>query len=166
MLGVPLYSDWIGFVGLVVSFAGFGLTLFAVWRSNTIAEQAKAAADSAITKLRGINAVADLSSIVAKLEEVKRIHRLKNWIVLPDRYSELRNIIIAIKHSNAELTEEEQTVLQQSIVQLKKMEIEAEKEIQEDSPDNSKLIKFNGILSSTTDKIHEIVCKSKSRIGG
>lgn len=166
LLGVPLFSDWIGLAGLVVSIVGFGFTLFAVMRSKTIAEQAKLAADSAIAKLRGVNAVADLSSIVAKLEEVKRIHRLKGWLVLPDRYSELRNIITSIRNSNVELTDIEQAMLQQAVLQLVKMEKEVEKEIQKEKPDDSKFVKFNEILTSLTDVMYEIVCKSKNRIGG
>lgn len=152
-------SDWISLSGTFVSLVGFILTLLMVYRS-------KAAADTAIAKLRGVNVVADLSSIVVKLDELKRIHRQNKWLELPDRYSDLRTIIITIKHSNADLTDDEKTILQHCISQLRTIGTEVEREIQKDTQDNRKLVRYNDILSSITDAMHEIVCEAKRRIGG
>lgn len=149
-------GDFASLLGLIISFVGFGLTLFQLHRTKAVAEAAKEAANQTQEKLRNLDTVMDFSSVITMMDEIKRHHRGNNWIILPDRYSELRTKLVAIKITHSNLTNEQQSVLQNAILQFKTMEVTVEKALSKNSiPTN--FAKFNDIVSTEIDKLNEVL---------
>ncbi len=104
------WGDLTSVVGLLLSLVGFAVTIVQVRRAKSAAEQARQAA------------IADLSSAMAVMDEIKRLQRNGIWPLLPDRYSELRRRLIAIRQSHAQLTEEQRESLSVTIDRFAELE--------------------------------------------
>ena len=61
------------------------------------------------------DAIADLSSVMTSMEEIKRHQRQGAWPILPDRYAELRRRLVAIRGSHAQLTDAQRQMVQLTI---------------------------------------------------
>src|SRR5262245_4673067 len=91
------WADLATLAGLVVSLLGFGLTIRGVWIAKTASEAARDAVTAAAKTLAHHDMIADLSSATVIMDEIKRLQRHGSWAILPDRYSELRRRLVAIK---------------------------------------------------------------------
>jgi hypothetical protein len=101
--------------GFLVSVVGFAITIVGVRRALGAAEQARQAAVAARESIAHYDAVADLSSAMAVMDEIKRLQRSGNWPLLPDRYSELRRRLVAVRESHAQLSESQRQTMRAAI---------------------------------------------------
>src|SRR5438270_6106585 len=104
-------GDWASIIGVLVALIGFVITIVA-------AIQAKAAANTAKTEVQRLrevllrtNTIADLRAAIVALEEIKRHQRQGTWQILPDRYSIVRGMLVAIRAANPRFTDEQKAVL-------------------------------------------------------
>jgi hypothetical protein len=143
-------------VGLGLTIIGFVVTIIGVWRSKAAAEQAQRAAESTRTSLAHYDAIADLSSAAAIMDEIKRLQRHGAWTVLPDRYGDLRRKLVALKGSPAQLSHEQRLVLQGTIETFADLERKVERSISTgSSPPNP--AKLNDIVSAELDEVHAVL---------
>jgi hypothetical protein len=156
------YSD---FLGLIVTVVGFALTLWNVWKSRSIATQALLVANKVRDDLRKVEIVAEFSTAVAAMEEIKRLHRKGEIDALPERYSALRRSLITMRDATILLSNEDQTLLQGAISQFAGFERKIEKALVSDSTAKIDFAKMNRVVSTLVDEIHAVVVRMKTAIG-
>lgn len=150
------WSDVINLAGLALTLIGFAITIFGVWRSKGAAEQARDAAMAARETIAHYDVVADLSSAMAIMDEIKRHQRHGAWTVLPDRYATLRRRLVAIKGSQADLSDTQRQTLQGSIETFADLERRVERAVSVGhAPPNPP--KFNEIVSAQIDEVHAVL---------
>ena len=159
---LPLISDWIGVVGVALSLIGFFITIVSVHKSKAAADEAKKAANHVTNAFLKYSTVADLSSAIAKLGELKRLHRLYGWEILAERYSDAREIITSINQPSYNLSEDQQSRLQNAAMQLTKMENAVDKAVYDGQKDSTMLLKHSRILSTIIDDILSVIVAVKN----
>lgn len=99
------------------------------------------------------------------MEEIKRLHRVSAWSILPDRYSTLRRMLISIRSANPGMSDEFKAHITGATQQLKVCEARVEEFLASgsDKPDPARL---NAILSDQVDKLSEILETLKQDISG
>jgi hypothetical protein len=97
------WGDIFSVVGFPLAVIGLLITIFSVWRTKTAAEQARQAAMAARESIASYDAIADLSSAMSIMEEIKRHQRQRTWSILPDRYSDLRRRLMTIRNRRSSL---------------------------------------------------------------
>lgn len=156
------YSD---VIGLLITLVGFAVTIFTLWRSRRVAEAALEIARGVRDDLKKVETVAEFATVIASMEEIKRLHRKGERDGLPERYSQLRRSLITLKGAKALLTDDEQTSLQQAISQFAGFERQIEKALANDSVGKLDFPKQNRIVSGLIDEVHAVVVRLKAAIG-
>lgn len=153
------WADPIGNVssvlGLFISLVGFGITIWTLQKTKGAAEAAKEEAERVRLELRKASAISDFSVVVSMLDEIKRLQRLKAWSSLPDRYSGIRQKLIALRTAGFALDDAKMSSIQNAITVTSKIENDLEKIIA--SSANPDPVKFNKIISAQIDAISEIL---------
>jgi hypothetical protein len=72
--------------GDLASLAGFGLTIWAIFKAKGAAEQARDAARQVRDRISSLDTVAALAAAVTTLEELKGLHRIRAWDLVLVRY--------------------------------------------------------------------------------
>lgn len=150
------WGDLASVSGVLLALIGFAATLWGVLKAKSAAESASAAAQSTRTTLLLIDTVADLSSALAMMEEVKRLHRAAAWAVLPDRYSALRRQLIRIRSSNHLVQPEHHGILQTAIAQLLSVEQKVDVALARGTPPPS-TAKLNQVVSTQIDSVESVL---------
>lgn len=153
-------GDYAGLLGLVISIVGFFFTIRASLNSKTAARQASLAVESMRDDLRKGDTVADFSSALAVMDEIKRMHRSPNLHLLPDRYSQLKRFLISIRSSNPLLSEADQRSIQSAIVQFSALERLVETALEENSAVSA--ARMNSLVSKQSETIQELLVRIKS----
>jgi len=166
------WGDVANVVSLLIAFIGFSWTIREARRSKTAAETARDAVAQVREDIRRIDTVSNLTAVIEKLGEIKRLHREGRWYELPDRYTTVREKLIYIK-SDPNLAEKYKTVLQQSTTQIRRISEKIEivlrsrnesDEIQLDEADEVKMITA---ISRESDHLLEVLVEIRSTsIGG
>lgn len=150
-------------LGLVLSVIGFSWTIRSVIRSKRAAEAAREASIAVRTSLTRTDSVAECSTAIAILEEVKRLHRVAVWPLLPDRYSALKRSLILIRSANPKLSDDHKTKIQNAVSHLTAIEDAIEKAIAggSEAPDVPRL---NKIVSKQVEALAEILGDIRGQI--
>lgn len=155
-------ADSISVLGIVLTLIGLALTYKNVQRTATAAEEAKKAVDRVRRSIGLVDSASNFSSAIERFETIKALHREEAWTQLPDKYSTLKRILIALKAQNPQLSESQQALLLGAISQLSVMEETGEKIFKrlrdggaaaDEDPD---IVRLNGILSELIQGIYEI----------
>lgn len=152
-----LKDNW----GNLATVLGFLVTIWTLWRTRTAAEAAQRAAEHTKTQLSRVNTVAEFSSALATMEEIKRLHRARAWEIVPDRYTSLRRLLISIQTLNPDLTGEQRTALTASISQLKTIEHKVETARAANRHAELDFARFNRIVTSELDSLERVMLAIK-----
>lgn len=144
-------GDLASVIAVIITLVGFGFSLFGIWRSKTAAERAEEAASNARKAITQFDRVAAISAAITSMEEVKRLHRVMAWNILPDRYAEVRKALISVRSSNPPLPPECLAAIQGAIQHFTEIENEVEKALALGRRDPSQA-KLNEIVSRQIDK--------------
>ena len=157
-------GDAASVAGLCLGFVGFALTLLGVWRSKSAAERAEEAAGQARRAIISAQTIADFSTALAVMGEVKRLQRVAAWALVPDRYSLLRSLLVAIRTTRQDLQPGQLSVLQGAIQQVSDLEKKVEHSLLPGSeqPNSAKL---NALISGQLDKLTELVSELQREVG-
>jgi hypothetical protein len=123
------WGDIASVVGVLISLIGFGITIWGVLRSKNAAQRAEEAAKDVRQSLLKVDTVMELSAATTIMEEIKRLHRASAWVVLLDRYSTLRRLLISIKSANPQLADEHLSALQSAVQHFTDIERKVERSI-------------------------------------
>jgi len=161
-LEVNRIGDYAGLLGLVISFVGFFITIRTSLKTRNAAAQASAAVESIRGDLRKGDTVADFSSALAIMDEIKRMHRSTNLQLLPDRYSQLRRFLVSIRSSNPLLSDADQGAIQNAIAQFSASERVIERALEGKGVVSA--AKMNSLVSKHSEAIQELLVRVKSEI--
>ncbi|RFP14761.1 MULTISPECIES: hypothetical protein [unclassified Duganella] len=93
--------DYIGVSGLVVSIAGFALSLWQIGKARTAAEAATTAAREAVAAVRAIHAVADIQEICGRSRNLLHLVRAGNIEAAATAAFELRELVARFHATDA-----------------------------------------------------------------
>lgn len=108
--------------------------------------------------------IADVSSVIAMMNEVKRFHREGNWSGALERYPEIRQKIISLHNTGSNLTEEHKTFLTGASQHFSDMETRVERVVAR-SPETVDAPRLNKIVSAQVDRLNEILVTLGRNIG-
>src|SRR4051794_34857305 len=153
-------GDLASIAGVFITIVGFFLTLWNVWRSRSAAERAEIAANDARRMICSYETVAEFSSAITLMEEIKRLHRSRQLEMLPDRYAALRKTLIGVRRLAPSIQDSQDTKLQTATTTLTTIEGAIEKSIHGGShPDYARL---NRLLSRDIDALHAVLIDIKA----
>ena len=109
----------IGILGVFISLGGFSAAIWQIRRTRAAAESAERAATDAREAVFYVTSVSDLSQIVSQMEQVKELHRNREWVRAIDRYILLRRLIT---EARSRLQEDTRGALTTAIIRLMQME--------------------------------------------
>jgi len=98
------------------------------------------------------------------MDEIKRLHRQKEWVLLPDRYNSLRKSLISIRCENPILSESDQKEIQAAITQFSGLEKLIDRHLSSDDKSKIDIPRINGIVSKQIDRIQELLVKLNSKV--
>lgn len=98
------------------------------------------------------------------MEEIKALHRIQAWDILPSKYSTLRKALVIIREINPDIKEESKKIIQSTIAILSGTENEIERAICHNTPPPD-IPKLNQEISKRMDKLHPILIEIQNKIG-
>lgn len=144
-------------VANVASIVGAALavpSLVQIFRTKRVADEVNERVSSVESKLAKLSAVDALTSVVTELDEIKHLHRVGVWNILPARYTAIKRRLISLKIENASLSQYEAT-LQSMIQQFSDMEHRIEAAIAA-SQSPKDVPALNRILAKQADRLTEM----------
>lgn len=152
-------GDLSGIAGVAISIVGFTVTVIGVFRSQSAAQRAERAANSAREAIRLMDTVVDFSAAIATLEEIKRLHRASNWVLLLDRYSAIRRLLVVTRTNNKQLTSKQQEAIQAALANLIVIENTLERALANGATPNT--ARMNAALSVDIDNLVAVLTEIK-----
>ncbi|MBI1389973.1 MAG: hypothetical protein GC154_16150 [bacterium] len=123
---------------------------------------ARKAAESAREEIRRTNTIADFSSAISIIEEIRRLQREQAWRALPDRYTSLIRILLAVLSSELNLNDEEKNAIRTAIQHFRTIEYRIDELLQDDGAVLN-IAKINAVLMLQISRIIPILESLKSR---
>lgn len=87
--------DGVANVASIVGVAVAIPSLVQIFRTKRVADEVNDRVSSVESKLAKLSAVDALTAVVAELDEIKHLHRLGVWTILPARYAAIRRRLIS-----------------------------------------------------------------------
>ncbi|NQD80919.1 hypothetical protein HP436_12105 [Pseudomonas sp. CrR14] len=159
-----LNSEWSTGVGLLITMAGFAITIYQLWKTRAAAESATFAAKEARRIVFQAGVIANFSSAVTAMEELKRLQRAGAWEIMPDRYSSLRKMLISIIGADNSMTDQHRKLVQSSISQFREIEGLIEEFISSNKDNPPDPAKLNKIITQQLDKLDEVLAFIKTDV--
>lgn len=156
-------GDYAGLLGLLISFVGFFLTIRAARKSKTASEKAEAAVQAVRADMNRNDTVESFASALILIEEIRRMHLAKNWLLLPDRYANLRKHLIVARTGNLHLDKNDQITLQGVITRTSSMERAIIEHLATDA--SVERVRVNRSISKDYDALQAIFLKVRNEIG-
>lgn len=155
---------WASVAGVVIALIGFFITIRNVAHSKSAAEQAK----ESVHKLRAdsirMDLVSDCTTAISLMDQIKTLHRQQSWMLLPDKYSAIRKVLISVKAYDSNLTDVQKSTIQGSVQIFRGMEKKIEQALQI-GPDKLDIVKLNTLISEQADSLQEVLIAVKEQIG-
>jgi hypothetical protein len=158
-------GDIASIVGVLIAMVGFAVTIRNVRASKAAAQRAEEAANQARRAIRFFDVVAEISTAIAAMEEIRRLHRDAAWPLLPDRYSALRKSLITIRRSGPSMTRDQQIRIQAAIHYLAYIEREVEVALEQQRPPTQTAL-WNELASKHVMELHSLLLDMKDQAGG
>jgi hypothetical protein len=111
-----------------------------------------------------MNTVADFASILATIEEIKRLHRVRAWEISLDRYSFVRRLMVSVQESSPTVTEEQRAVLAGAIEQFRTMEQAVERVRSRNTHEHLDLARLNKIASRVLDDLNRVMISIRQAV--
>ncbi len=150
---------------MVVTIIGFVVTIINVIKSKNAATLAEETVRSVREDLRLYQTVNGFASALVTMDEIKRLHRQKEWVLLPDRYNNLRKSLISIRCENPILSENDQKEIQAAIMQFSGLEKLIDEYLSSEKKSEIDIPKINSRVSKQIDRIQELLVKLNSKVG-
>lgn len=157
-------GDVASIIGVLIALIGFAVTIRNVRASKAAALRAEEAANQAREAIRFFDVVAEISTAIAAMEEIRRLHRDAAWAILPDRYGALRKSLVTIRASAPDLSDDEQARIQAAISFLADLEASVEHALEQHQPPLA-IASWNQLVSGHILELQEVLLKLKSKAG-
>lgn len=157
------WGDFASVAGLIVSVIGFAFTIWGILRAKNAAQRAKEEARKVGETISKFDTMMELSEVITIMEEVKRLHRINAWVILPDRYSVLKRKLITIRSASSDISDEHRASLQGVIQNINEIEKKVERVLF--TPDSSpNVVQMNEIVSEQLDTVNETLASLRQVI--
>jgi hypothetical protein len=164
-------ADIFGVVGFPLALIGLRIAFNEARRAkqqSELAKQASQAAQEAVHKFRqDLNlsmSVMDFARALSITDEVKRMIRTKSFLLLPDRLSEMRAILIGIHGTELELNKKQKTIFQTAIMNSQALEATVDNIVVSNQvPPN--IATLTQPICKDVDSLREILTHLKNQIG-
>lgn len=162
------YNSLVGAISLLVTIGGFIWTLTQVYKARNDANKVQIAIKDIKDNLFRVNAVAEISLAISALQEVKRIQLQQsdswlstNWMLLLERYSTIRYILVQVNATEGLLTEQQQIKIQEAVSQIITVSEKVEKSVvAKQNPKN--IATLNRIISEQVDSLGIILTELRN----
>jgi|ERR1039457_5090261 hypothetical protein len=143
--------------GSIATVLGFVVTIWTLVRTKTAAVAARQAAEATKAQLSRVDTMTEFSSAIAIMDEIKRLHRVRAWELLPDRYSILRRLLASIQTLNPDLTDDHRSILGGAIVQFRTMEHQVETARAANRHAELDLARLNRTVAKQLDELDKVM---------
>jgi Co/Zn/Cd efflux system component len=143
--------------GDVATLLGFFITILTLERTKTAAIAAKNAAESTKSEVLRIDTIIEFSAAIEIMAEIKRLHRVKAWQIVSDRYAAVCRYLTSIQKLNPDLGTEQRSVLGGAIVQFRRMENQVDRAGVLNQLDSLDPAKLNKIVSKLEDELRIVL---------
>jgi len=158
-------GDYSSILAVIITIVGFALTLVKVFQSTKASKEAQRIVENIKKEISKSETVIDIATIIAVLDEIVRLHRDNNWVLLPERHRILRRLLLDVKNNYPHLNDEQKSTIQSTIQHMKSVEEGVEIAIlSKISP--QKVARIISTVSTQSDKLYELLNDIKSKIGG
>ena len=157
-------SDIANYLGLFFTIIGFIITIAAVKKSQKASEEAKKEVIKVREDIKKIDAVNDLSTAIAMIEEIRTLQRDSRWVYLPDRFSALKKLLISIKKTYPDLTDSQKAIIQGTLQHITDIDHKIESSVR-NKTEPTNIPKINMLLSEQKDDVYEMLVELRSTIG-
>ena len=107
----------------------------------------------------------ELAAVITIMEEIKRLHRVNKWEILPDRYSSVKRLLISIRASSPNIPSEHRESLLAAIQQFSTMEKKVEQFLAGSIGTAPNQAKLNEVVSLQLDRVNDALAAIKQQIG-
>ena len=161
------WGDVINLAGLLLAVIGFGVTIYGVYRSKNAAQKAREAADDTKDMLVRTNTIVDFSAALTIMDEIMRLHRSgANWLILPDRYSSLRDKLTGIVASHPSMSEAQRLSVGKALSGIRSIESTVEKSLAEGGSSPPNVVKLNQIMRTHLDALRAVLAALRVEVRG
>jgi hypothetical protein len=168
---VSTIADWAGIIGIPFALIGLRLAFKEAQRAAHAARAAKSASEAAVTAVQRfredltlINNVAEFTKALSMMDEMKRFMRHSAFVPLPDRLSETRKLLISIRLNTPGLSEDEQAIFQNTILNFQGLEKRIDRYLLKEI-ELKDIAAINEQVSADIDALQEILSAIRSKIG-
>ena len=156
---------WSSIIGTPLTLIGLFVAIITSIRSKSASDQAKSAVKKVREDILAFDIISDLSKTIYGLQEIKRSIRVSQLTsTIPDRFSDLRQALIAIRETITDLTDDEQIIFQDSISDLNSLESTVDNCLQNDN-EKTDTPSILSSLSDITDSLQRVLAGLRNRIG-
>ncbi len=111
-------------LGLAVSLIGFGITIWQIRQTKTVAKAAKDAAEEAKSKFIKTIAITDLSRAVQEITQIKKYFQQHSWKEMANSCDYVVSIIASVKSGNSCLEQKDLDLLNKAEAIFSNLEME------------------------------------------
>jgi hypothetical protein len=159
------WGDLASVAGFVVSGLGVWVAAWQAWKARNAAEGARRAAQSARDTMAHVDAVSQLTAIVAKIEEVKTLIRGNLWHPIPDRLATARTQCGQVAAAIRQTTDAERRDLTATLAQLRYIEEDIDRSLAQQQPPANGL-EMIVVLNKQADRLHQILATVRRKSEG
>lgn len=161
---LSLISDIWSIIGIPTGIFTLVAAYLQARKARKASELAAAEVNTFRNQIRYFNSISDLTKALSGIDELRRLIRHKVYTALPDRLSEIRHALIAVRESADNLTEKDQKTFQSMIVELRGLESIWSENI-EDGKLSTKISVTIGKILRKTDALHETLNTMRTKLG-
>jgi phage shock protein A len=170
-------------VGIILTLVGFALTFWRIRKLEKASVQARIGAQRLQDQIQGLesasaqariasehlrdqilkmNAVRDLGGAITTIDDMRRSPHLTPVQLLPDRYSSLKQELIALRGRIPDLSDQQRSTIQGAIQQISNVEEQIHNAVANGNA--PALHRINEIIAKQVDHLSEILSDLKSQI--
>lgn len=163
---LAIWANWMSVIGFPLSVIGLIIAIWQIRTSIRVSEAAKKASEETRMEISRTYIIFDFASSLKIMEEIKTLNRLSAWHIVIERYSQLKTLLISVKNSDHNLAADDESKIQNAIIQIAKLESKIEKHLYRPSTSIQDVVKMNNVMSNTLEKLSQVLTKIRNGIGG
>lgn len=102
--------------------AGFFITIFGFVVTAIAAIKALRVATKISDKIIALDKITDVATAISLIDEIRRNIRVSAWVLLPDRCTELRQLLVRLNDNEAEYPDIHYKALKKAITEIRRIE--------------------------------------------
>jgi hypothetical protein len=155
-------GDLASMAALPITIVGFGIAFRQIQKTKSSSEAAKTASEAVRQQIHQMNAIQGVGAAIRTLEDIRRLHRIKAWSVLPDRYTSLKSELISIRGRTPDLADSVKSEFQGAIQQITLIERQVEEALA--GVGEPEINRINDVISEQIDRFAQVLADLQNQI--